>query len=147
VVRASGSGVASDGVKNGSWAVARVTSVDVDQGVAALRAVRYHIQGQGKRLSGPPQLVGAPVSVPLAACQWHLGVRFPTSRAEIVAIATGLFFEYTRDADCTRYYHALDNGQTPPALCNERGHIRVARAFWNRVPLGMRTLDTLALTD
>ena len=83
VVRASGSGVASDGVKNGSWAVARVTSVDVDQGVAALRAVRYHIQGQGKRLSGPPQLVGAPVSVPLAACQWHLGVRFPTSRAEI----------------------------------------------------------------
>jgi hypothetical protein len=146
-VRVNRSVTTGDDVINGSWAVARVASVDVHRGMATLRAVRYQMHKESKRLSGPPQLVGAPVSVPLDTCQWYLGARFPTSRNEITAIAAGLFFEYARDADCTRYYNTLDNGQEPPVFCNERGHVRVARAFWSRVPRGMRTLDTLAVSD
>ena len=117
----------------GAWAIGRRVAVDLGRRVAVLRAVRYEMCGVGETLRGPPRVVGALIPVPLASCLWHLGPRFPRSRSELAAAAVGLFFEYARNIDRA----------TPFETRSECGRVRVARAFWRRVPARMRTLGAL----
>ena len=97
----------------GAWAIGRLVAVDLGRRVAVLR--------------------GALIPVPLASGLWHLGPRFPRSRSELAAAAVGLFFEYARNIDRA----------TPFETRSECGRVRVARAFWRRVPARMRTLGAL----